>query len=223
MSIATAITNLQGKIANAYTAIQEKGGTLPQVQNAANLSATIADIPSGGGGSKWGMTLDEVFSVISNGSVVDGSLVLFRGVSGDVNFTGVKRLWSIYPMYRTFLDSNLRSVSFPDLAVVENDTFNGTFDSCTNLSSVSFPKLSAITGPGGFKNTFKSCTKLSSISFPMLTTCNSTGLSNNVFSGCTNLTEIHFRADSQSMVEGLSYYSSKWGAPNANCQVYFDL
>jgi hypothetical protein len=49
MSIATAITAAQGRVANAYTAVSNKGGTLPQVQNLTNLPTAISSIPSGGG------------------------------------------------------------------------------------------------------------------------------------------------------------------------------
>lgn len=47
MSIATAITAAQGKVANAYTAVSNKGGTLPATQNLTNLPTAISSIPSG--------------------------------------------------------------------------------------------------------------------------------------------------------------------------------
>lgn len=43
-----AMQALKGRIADAYTAISNKGGTLPATQDSANLSAAIASIPSGG-------------------------------------------------------------------------------------------------------------------------------------------------------------------------------
>ena len=48
MSIATAITAAQGKVSNAYTAVSNKGGTLPATQNLSNLPTAINSIPSGG-------------------------------------------------------------------------------------------------------------------------------------------------------------------------------
>lgn len=48
MSIASAITAAQGKVANAYTAVSNKGGTLPAVQNLSNLSTAINSISTGG-------------------------------------------------------------------------------------------------------------------------------------------------------------------------------
>lgn len=50
MSIASAITAAQGKVANCYTAISNKGGTLPATQNLANMPAAINSISGGGGG-----------------------------------------------------------------------------------------------------------------------------------------------------------------------------
>lgn len=49
MSIASEITRINNNIANAYTQCNSKGATMPQTQNSANLSTTIASIPTGGG------------------------------------------------------------------------------------------------------------------------------------------------------------------------------
>ncbi len=50
MSIASAITAAQGRVANAYTAVSNMGGTLPATQNLTNLPTAIESIPTGGGG-----------------------------------------------------------------------------------------------------------------------------------------------------------------------------
>lgn len=47
MSIATAITAAQGRVADAYTAISAKGGTLPATQNLSNMPTAISSIPTG--------------------------------------------------------------------------------------------------------------------------------------------------------------------------------
>ena len=52
MSIASAIATKQQQIADSYTAVSNKGGTLPQTQNLTNLATAISSIPSGGGGSE---------------------------------------------------------------------------------------------------------------------------------------------------------------------------
>ena len=48
-TIKQAIQALKSRIADAYTAIVAKGGTLPATQDSANLPAAIESIPSGGG------------------------------------------------------------------------------------------------------------------------------------------------------------------------------
>jgi len=49
MSIATAITNAQNKVAAAYVSVSTMGGTLPATQDLSNLPTAIESIPSGGG------------------------------------------------------------------------------------------------------------------------------------------------------------------------------
>lgn len=49
MTIASAITAAQGRVAAAYTAVDNKGGMMPETQNLSNLPAAIESIPSGGG------------------------------------------------------------------------------------------------------------------------------------------------------------------------------
>ena len=48
MSIATAIQNAQQKVADAYTALSNKGGTLPATQNLSNMPTAIGSISTGG-------------------------------------------------------------------------------------------------------------------------------------------------------------------------------
>ena len=50
MTITSEITKLNTNLEAAYTAVDGKGGTLPQAQNFDNLAAAISSIPSGGGG-----------------------------------------------------------------------------------------------------------------------------------------------------------------------------
>ena len=172
MSIATAITALQGKIANAYTAIENKGGTLPATQNAANLAETIADIPSGGGGGDtpiWGITALSDVCQTTNG----GDLNLFGGIKNTITFSGVKTI----PEERMicFAEGNptITKVSFPDLGIIYPMALKKAFANCTGLTSVSFPKLSTFLPTsyaptkenGAFLSTFAGCSSLKSVSF----------------------------------------------------------
>lgn len=47
MSIASEITRIKNNIASAYTYASNKGATMPEVQNSANLPATIDSITGG--------------------------------------------------------------------------------------------------------------------------------------------------------------------------------
>lgn len=45
MTIATAITNAQNKVAAAYSSVNTMGGTMPATQNLSNLPTAIESIP----------------------------------------------------------------------------------------------------------------------------------------------------------------------------------
>lgn len=53
MSISSEITRINGNIAAAYTAANNKGATMPATQNSANLATCIGTISTGGGSAKY--------------------------------------------------------------------------------------------------------------------------------------------------------------------------
>ena len=115
--------------------------------------------------------------------------------------------------------TSLTSVYFQKLKTIGNHSCDYMFYSCTSLSSVDFSALTSI-GIYGLTYAFFGCSSLTTISFPSLTTVESNSFID-CFKNCKNLTEIHFPAAIQATIEGLSGYSSKWGASNAT--IYFDL
>lgn len=58
MTIASAITAAQGRVADCYTSVDTMGGTLPEVQNLTNLPAAIESIPQGGGSGTYVLAHD---------------------------------------------------------------------------------------------------------------------------------------------------------------------
>lgn len=54
MTIGTEITRIKTNIENAYTALGEKGATMPEVQNSDNLAETVGSVSTGGGGEMRG-------------------------------------------------------------------------------------------------------------------------------------------------------------------------
>lgn len=63
MTLMSEIERVRDNIAAAYTALDEKGATLPESQNSANLAETIASVPSGGGGASFEALKQRVFSI----------------------------------------------------------------------------------------------------------------------------------------------------------------
>lgn len=75
MTIASEIIRIEGNIAAAYTAANNKGATLPATQNSANLATCIGSIPSGGGSSGIYQLLDRVIETSESKEV--GTVVGF--------------------------------------------------------------------------------------------------------------------------------------------------
>lgn len=85
MSIASAITAAQGRVADCYTSVGTMGGTIPATQNLTNLPAAIESIPTGGGG-------DTIFLENNSGATISADdKVLFTmgtiGTSTPTSFT----------------------------------------------------------------------------------------------------------------------------------------
>lgn len=102
MSIATAIQNAQNKIVNCYTAIANKGGTLPATQDLANMPDAIDSISGGGGGG--GFTLEYQYThdggdhmgVVLNDSTITSQLFSrqdqMRNVYAILNIPNIQTL-----------------------------------------------------------------------------------------------------------------------------------
>lgn len=133
--------------------------------------------------------------------------------------------------------TNLTSVSFPKLATITGtSTFNSAFGQgspsspASGVTTLAFPALTTIISNAAntFDAMFNSNKTLTRIDFPVLTSIKKTASATTdnltyLFSNCTNLTEIHFGSANQSVIEASDGYATKWGAPNANCTIYFDL
>ena len=79
MSIASAITTAQGRVAAAYTACNNKGATMPAAanQNLSNLATTIGTIPTGGGSSGFTKGIASVYLQSASNTAS------FTGLSGE--------------------------------------------------------------------------------------------------------------------------------------------
>lgn len=91
MSIASAISSAQTKIANAYTAVNSKGGTLPATQNLSNLPTAINSIPSGSSATliTKSITTNGTYNASSDNADGYSSVTVNVSGGGDVTLTRV--------------------------------------------------------------------------------------------------------------------------------------
>jgi hypothetical protein len=118
---------------------------------------------------------------------------------------------------------NLTEVDFSSLETTSSLglDFQETFRGCTSLEEVRFPALKNVQGANTFQNTFYGCSNLKKVYFNSLETAHARAFNAMFNSQCTSLTEIHFPASSQSLVESLTGYDSRFGAASS-CQIIFD-
>ncbi len=81
MTIASEITRIKNNIANTYTALSDKGATMPATQNSANLANTVASIPAGGG--------DTVTAVNYTGSAITAGDKVWLNKKANVSASAV--------------------------------------------------------------------------------------------------------------------------------------
>ena len=90
MTIGTEITRIKTNIENAYTALGEKGATIPEVKNSDNLVETVNSVSTGGGGeSSKKAIFKKVDDIIAS---IDGSE---NGITAD-NVSEKLPGWSIH-------------------------------------------------------------------------------------------------------------------------------
>lgn len=152
---------------------------------------------------------------ISNSYLETISFPKLKTVQGERAFDSISNSYS-----------KLKKALFPLLESVDGGSSGYAFRQAfrgDSINEVDFTSLISILGNKDFFQTFYGCKSLTTISFPSLTDFGTTYINqlDSVFYNCTNLTEIHFRADAQATIEGLTGYSSKFGATNAT--IYFDL
>ena len=247
MSVADQINRIKTNIANAYSAAEAKGATIPEVKNSENLSACVDSITAGGGGgTQFGLTAEQMLGTLDGeGNLTIPTLpsITFTGLVGIpnnryyykfyyrnfekgavVSFPDLTNI-ATSGMYRCFsYCTSLTSVDLSALTIVYSSGLQDCFSNCTSLTSVDLSALTTV-GNRGLDSCFNYCTSLANISFPSLTSVQTNSFGNTshayCFRDCTALTEIHFRADAQTAIEAMTGYADKWGASGAT--IYFSL
>jgi hypothetical protein len=93
MSVANEIERISGNIAAAYAAAGAMGATMPDVQNSANLAATINTVQGGGGGavtSVNGQVGDVVLDADDVGAIPNEAGAVGTEQLADYNITSIK-------------------------------------------------------------------------------------------------------------------------------------
>lgn len=142
--------------------------------------------------------------------------------AGALDFSGVKEI-AKYGLQYIFQRTKVIGADFGTVEIIGESGLEDCFYYCEDFEWVIFSSLRQVKSRAFYRAFLQS--KIKTISFPLLTDVASNAFATNTTSGafrsCSALTEIHFRADMQSQIESLQYYSNKWGATNAT--IYFDL
>lgn len=217
MTIASEITRINNNIASAYTAVNNKGGTLPETQNSANLATAINSIPSGGSGYTEFPSYQ-----VENGVASRRSGALTGNEFSNITSVGAS---SFYYAFQSCsgLTGNL------DLSSVTNVGkygMNGAFYGCSGLTSVDLSSLTSI-DELGIQFAFGYCSKLTDIYFNSLTTASfgsyTNQFQNMLYDTGTSVTHtLHFPSNLESTISGLTGYPN-FGGTSGYVVCAFDL
>lgn len=236
MSIATELQNLNDNILDAYTAIGNKGGTVPAQKNTANLDTAIGSIPAAPEAyipltvNAISNTLEKpttsfTWSAPSTATIIGDHALVFAFYKSGITSADFNNVTTInaYGLNDAFNGCvSLTSVDLSNLTTVDSHGLVTAFRECTSLTTMSFDNVSSI-GPYGFQGAFNICSNLTTVSFPALTT-SSFGTSTHQFDsmllGCTGVT-VHFPAAIASTIGPWSSVRNGFGGTNTT--VLFDL
>ena len=182
MSIASAIQNAQIKVANAYTAVSNKGGTLPATQDLSNLPTAINSIS--GGTSFIGLQ-----RIVGSNGVYQpptSSHSFNFSVPSDATKIGARSM-----QYAFFNCGGVTSVDLSSIVTIDGQyALNCAFQNCPNLTSVDLSSLTTVSGQYAMSYAFNSCTKLANLDLGSLTTVSNIQSMESAFNGCSNLESV---------------------------------
>lgn len=130
MTIASAITNAQNKVAAAYTSVNTMGGTLPATQNLSNLPTAIESIPSGGGG-------DTVYAINDTGSTISQGDKVWLNKHNNPSVTGSNYVRYSQGVKSAFIMEGNVPYEFTNGNLLQWTFSNDSWSSTTIQSSIS--------------------------------------------------------------------------------------
>lgn len=143
MAIADEIQRIKTNIANAYTELENKGATIPEVKNSENLASTISTVSSGGGSIE-----EYIVGTITTGSSSTGAGII----------KSIKKLPPLTPTgtsltYAFYRCSALESL--PDIDYTNVKNFSYCFQYCTALTEIKIGNCSPTNMSYAFGNNSK--------------------------------------------------------------------
>lgn len=214
MSIATAITDLSGRIQDAFDAISAMGGTMPATKDSYHLSTAIESIPTGGTPT-YGIDGLGIFGQLSNGQMVVPTEMQELVLSG---LTTIEQQYNSPFYFMGFSKGSISSVAINDLTSAPIGSFSN-FGLYSNIKKVTFNSLQTVIGgssqsQGAFYNAFQHA-KIEEMRFPSLTTVGNYG-----FYGCCHYVSDTLRiidfSNLQTVGKNAMYYMFSGTTANTN-------
>ena len=209
MAIVDEIERIKTNIANAYTALEEKGATLPTERNSDNLSAVIVEVPTGSG------DVELTNSYMSSIDTTRGAncTKLPDGITsiGDYAFyqctnLALTKLPDTVHYFRQYCFAYCTNLNIheigpsPKIKDIVSGVGSYAFQYCKGLTDIKFTE-----GVGNIdQNAFDYCTSLTKVDLP--STMKS--LSANVFRNCTSLKTVICRASTPPSIQSSSFLST---------------
>ena len=188
-TISAQINRISNNIEMAYSALLDKGATMPATNNSALLADTINTISGGGGGGS-----DEVgkYMIDANGmavpqagdingrftgitSVANNAMAnafSYTAVTGEANFYRTTNI-NYMGMYNTFAYTKVTGFNFSNLTTVGDQGLALCFTNCRYLNNASavFPNLTTVSNYG-FSGTFNNAVLTGDINFSKVNSVN---------------------------------------------------
>ena len=173
MSVASEITRINNNIANAYTACNNKGATLPQTQNSNNLANCINSIS----GLPRGADSNGVYGYPTNNFTFS--------TPSDATSLSVGVLNSVFKGCTTLIAVDLSSLT----EVTGTSTMESFCEDCTALNSIDLSNITTINGSNVMSKAFSN-TSITSVDLSSLTTISSSSAMNSAFLNCPLINSI---------------------------------
>lgn len=203
-NIADAITAAQGRVADCYTAISAKGGTLPVTQNLANMPTAIGSIPTGSTINNQDITITQNGTYTADEGYTGLGTVTVNVNKSKFGITIDDLIGDLvsgkYTVKTTPIDVSFDGLtSFQKLGGTASDgtrVMSHIFSNSMCIRSVTFPDLYRITSsPTGDLEYFcYNSYSIQSVSFPILDMVTVTATFSHSFERSVALTSVSFPA-----------------------------